>query len=264
MVQRARARGCGRPGRNRRSASRPPPAASCRRIPARCADRAAAGRRPGPISSVAKACRCASLPGETCRAAVSTSMKPCASNQAAQGRRDPAARQQERPAARRARRVNQKGGLIAHIYLSAAAWRETTGIPRQDQYGARPKPRPRCGPPTQSRIVIVKVIASSLRKGNVVENDGKLYVVLTAENFHPGKGTPTTQIDMRRISDGVKISQRYKTTEQVERAHRRGPRVQLPLPGRRRLPLHERARPTTRSRCRPTWSATMAPYLQEA
>jgi elongation factor P len=65
----------------------------------------------------------------------------------------------------------------------------------------------------------VKIIASSVRKGNVLEIDGKLYIVLTAESFHPGKGTPTTQIDMRRISDGVKTSQRYKTTEQVERAH---------------------------------------------
>ena len=65
----------------------------------------------------------------------------------------------------------------------------------------------------------MKVIASSLRKGNVVEKDGKLYVILFAENIHPGKGTPVTQLDMRRISDGVKISERYRTTEQVERAH---------------------------------------------
>src|ERR1700757_5227160 len=42
---------------------------------------------------------------------------------------------------------------------------------------------------------------------------------MTAENIHPGKGTPVTQLDMRRISDGVKVSLRYKTTEQVERAH---------------------------------------------
>jgi elongation factor P len=65
----------------------------------------------------------------------------------------------------------------------------------------------------------VKVIASSLRKGNIVEHENQLYVVLNAESFHPGKGTPTTQVDMRRISDGVKTAQRYKTTEQVERAH---------------------------------------------
>ncbi len=65
----------------------------------------------------------------------------------------------------------------------------------------------------------MKVIASSLRKGNIVDLDGKLYVIVTAENIHPGKGTPVTQLDMRRLSDGIKISQRYKTTEQVERAH---------------------------------------------
>jgi len=64
----------------------------------------------------------------------------------------------------------------------------------------------------------VKVAASSLRKGSVVDIDGKLYVVLTAQNIHPGKGTPVTQLDMRRISDGVKVSERYRTTEQVERA----------------------------------------------
>ncbi len=65
----------------------------------------------------------------------------------------------------------------------------------------------------------MKVIASSLRKGNIVEKDDKLYVILSAENIHPGKGTPVTQLDMRRISDGVKISERYRTTEQVERAY---------------------------------------------
>jgi elongation factor P len=65
----------------------------------------------------------------------------------------------------------------------------------------------------------VKVIASSLRKGNMVDIGGKLYVILSAENIHPGKGTPVTQLDMRRISDGVKVSERYRTTEQVERAY---------------------------------------------
>ena len=65
---------------------------------------------------------------------------------------------------------------------------------------------------------MVKVIASSLRKGNVVDMDGRLYVVLSASNFHPGKGTPVTNVEMRRISDGVKVSERWRTTEQVEKA----------------------------------------------
>ena len=64
----------------------------------------------------------------------------------------------------------------------------------------------------------MKVIASSLRKGNIVEIDGKLGVIVAAENIHPGKGTPVTQMDVRRIADGVKMSLRFKTTDQVERA----------------------------------------------
>jgi elongation factor P len=65
---------------------------------------------------------------------------------------------------------------------------------------------------------VVSVIASSVRKGNVLERDGKLYVVIRAENIHPGKGTPVTHLEMRRISDGVKTQERYKTTESVEKA----------------------------------------------
>jgi elongation factor P len=65
---------------------------------------------------------------------------------------------------------------------------------------------------------MVSVIASNVRKGNVIEKDGKLYIVLTAENIHPGKGTPVTQLEMRRISDGVKINERYKTTDSLEKA----------------------------------------------
>src|SRR5258708_1400644 len=78
-------------------------------------------------------------------------------------------------------------------------------------------------PPAGRRVktsgtTALRVIASSIRKGNIIEQDGKLYVVVSAENIHPGKGTPVSQIEMRRISDGVKIAERYKTTDQVEKA----------------------------------------------
>src|SRR3978361_248006 len=95
----------------------------------------------------------------------------------------------------------------------------------QPETGSKALARPILGNtcPDRSRTqtlgkTALKVIASSIRKGNVIEQDGKLYVVLTAENIHPGKGTPVSQIEMRRISDGVKISERYKTTDQVEKA----------------------------------------------
>jgi len=65
---------------------------------------------------------------------------------------------------------------------------------------------------------VVSVFAINVRKGNVIEKDGKLYVVIKAENIHPGKGTPVTQLEFRRISDGVKVNERFKTTDQLEKA----------------------------------------------
>ena len=76
----------------------------------------------------------------------------------------------------------------------------------------------RARPRVRERQSVVSVIASSIRKGNVVDKDGKLYVVIRAENIHPGKGTPVTHLEMRRISDGVKMQERYKTTDSVEKA----------------------------------------------
>ncbi len=67
---------------------------------------------------------------------------------------------------------------------------------------------------------VVKEIASNFRKGQVIEHeDGQLYVVLKAETFRPGKGTPTTTIDMRRIADGVKTVITVKTTDSLEKAY---------------------------------------------
>ncbi len=105
-----------------------------------------------------------------------------------------------------------------HFGLASAGGIAMLRAIRAPVIGATPlMKRPAAGATVKDRTP-VKVIASQIRKGNIIEIDGKLYAVLIAESFHPGKGTPTTQIDMRRLSDGVKISNRYKTTEQVERA----------------------------------------------
>ncbi|MGE6698420.1 elongation factor P [Hyphomonas sp. NPDC076900] len=62
-------------------------------------------------------------------------------------------------------------------------------------------------------------IAADIRRGNIIEyTDGQLYVVLKAESFRPGKGTPTTTIEMRRISDGIKVVNTFKTSDKLEKA----------------------------------------------
>src|SRR3984885_4446527 len=105
--------------------------------------------------------------------------------------------------------------------FKAAALASTGKISMLQPETASEAPGRPCPDGSRARISgnkALRVIASSIRKGNVIEQDGKLYVVVSAENIHPGKGTPVSQIEMRRISDGVKISERYKTTDQVEKA----------------------------------------------
>ena len=63
----------------------------------------------------------------------------------------------------------------------------------------------------------MKVNANQLRAGNVIDMDGRLYSILKAESVKPGKGTAVTRLELRRISDGIKTEERYRTSDSVER-----------------------------------------------
>src|SRR5262245_57992940 len=64
----------------------------------------------------------------------------------------------------------------------------------------------------------MKVQANTLRPGNVVDIDGRLYVVIKSQIITPGKGGAFVQVEMKGIRDGVKKDERYRTGETVERA----------------------------------------------
>jgi elongation factor P len=63
----------------------------------------------------------------------------------------------------------------------------------------------------------MKVNASALRAGNVIDQDGKLYVVVKGQNVTPGKGGTFMQAELRDIRTGIKRDERFRSTEQVER-----------------------------------------------
>lgn len=62
-----------------------------------------------------------------------------------------------------------------------------------------------------------KVNANTIRVGNVVEINGKLFAVLKTQMVQPGKGGAFAQLELRGIRDGVKTQERYRSSEQVER-----------------------------------------------
>lgn len=62
-----------------------------------------------------------------------------------------------------------------------------------------------------------KVNANQIRKGNVIELNGRLYAVMKADNIIPGKGNAITALELRGVSDGIKTVERFRTQESVER-----------------------------------------------
>lgn len=63
----------------------------------------------------------------------------------------------------------------------------------------------------------MKVNANTLRKGNVIDYEGKLWVVVKNELLSPGKGAAVAQVEMRDVRSGNKNNIRFRTQEQVER-----------------------------------------------
>lgn len=63
----------------------------------------------------------------------------------------------------------------------------------------------------------MKVNAITLRKGNVLDYNGKLMVVTGYEIMQPGKGASVIQVEMRDIRSGNKDNVRFRTQETVER-----------------------------------------------
>jgi len=64
----------------------------------------------------------------------------------------------------------------------------------------------------------MKIGANSIKMGNVLELNGKLYVVIKPpEHTKPGKGGAFVQASMKEILTGIKVNERFRSSEDVER-----------------------------------------------
>jgi elongation factor P len=63
----------------------------------------------------------------------------------------------------------------------------------------------------------MKINAIDIKPGNVLEHQGKLWIVMKRELIQPGKGGAFAQIEMRDLRSGNKTNERFRTQETVER-----------------------------------------------
>ena len=64
----------------------------------------------------------------------------------------------------------------------------------------------------------MKLKASQVRKGMVIQFKNDLYRVSEATHVTPGKGPAMMQVKMKRLSDGNKAENRFRPDESVEKA----------------------------------------------
>lgn len=64
----------------------------------------------------------------------------------------------------------------------------------------------------------MKVNANTIRVGNILEHDNKLWSVIKTTIVQPGKGGAFITIEMKDVKSGLKTVERFRTQETVERA----------------------------------------------
>jgi elongation factor P len=65
----------------------------------------------------------------------------------------------------------------------------------------------------------VKINGNEIRIGNIIEYQGKLWVVSKTQHVQPGKGGAYMQAEMKCLTDGTKLNERFRSAESVERVY---------------------------------------------
>ena len=64
----------------------------------------------------------------------------------------------------------------------------------------------------------MKIYASEIRVGMLVEYKGDLWQVLKTQHVKPGKGGAFAQVEMKSVNKNTKLNERFRSNESVEKA----------------------------------------------
>ncbi|MBL8674066.1 MAG: elongation factor P [Rhodospirillales bacterium] len=63
---------------------------------------------------------------------------------------------------------------------------------------------------------MAKVPVNSIRAGNVIEYNGRLYAAMKVQHVNPGKGGAFVNLEARALKEGNKLQERFRSGETVE------------------------------------------------
>ena len=63
----------------------------------------------------------------------------------------------------------------------------------------------------------MKINGNSIKIGNIIEHQGRLWRAVKTQHTQPGKGGAYLQVELKDIRDGTKLNERFRSSETVER-----------------------------------------------
>ena len=64
----------------------------------------------------------------------------------------------------------------------------------------------------------MKINANEIKAGMLLEYKSDLWEVLKTQHVKPGKGGAFNQVEMKNLSNGTKLNERFRSSENVEKA----------------------------------------------
>ena len=64
----------------------------------------------------------------------------------------------------------------------------------------------------------MKILANEIKPGMIIEHKGDYWNVLKAQHVKPGKGGAFNQVELKSITKGTKLNERFRSSESVDKA----------------------------------------------
>src|SRR5210317_1736437 len=62
-----------------------------------------------------------------------------------------------------------------------------------------------------------KINGNEIRRGNIIEHNGGLWVAVKTDHVKPGKGGAFAQVELKNLRNGSKLNERFRSADKVER-----------------------------------------------
>ena len=72
---------------------------------------------------------------------------------------------------------------------------------------------------TKGTFPMAKITGNEISPGTLIEFDGGLWMAVKTQKVKPGKGGAYNQVELKNVTQGTKLNQRFRSDETVEEIH---------------------------------------------